>query len=211
MAGFEILLAFFIYLTLFAWIGWQRGYKRELVVFGVASLVWIVLMSRGDIMVSIANLGGKFLAFLEAGGLSGNTEDAFGAIGDAPDWVTDDNRQGYLFAIWMGVVVLTYILTTIFMSVVKNGWAILVGLLNGFLYAAILLPRLVGLVVPDAEINPVTSSTNAFFVLIGSTIDLLLSAFGSIWDVIKPAAPVTFLIFVIILIVVATSSLRASS
>ena len=65
----QVLIAFLLYLFTFGWIGWRRGAQREGWVFGVAIVAWFAFQERGDIVVRMANLGGKFMAFLKAGGL----------------------------------------------------------------------------------------------------------------------------------------------
>ena len=89
----QVLLTFILYLSFFGWIGYRRGSWREFIVLVMAVIGWLVLQEQGDIFVRIANLGSKFTAFITAGGLSENPEDAFSAIGDASPWVTSDDQE----------------------------------------------------------------------------------------------------------------------
>ncbi|RIK43147.1 MAG: hypothetical protein DCC55_06610 [Chloroflexi bacterium] len=109
---FEIAITFIVYLLFFAWLGYRRGFRAEMTVFLVALLGWIGLMVFGDVVVTLANLFGKFVAFALSGGLGEGGDAAFEALRTAPDVITEANRESFLFVIWVILVVITYVVTT---------------------------------------------------------------------------------------------------
>src|SRR5215216_3278681 len=103
--SFEIAITFIVYLLFFAWIGYRRGFRAELTVFMVAFFSWIGLKLFGDVVVRLANLGGKFLAFAASGGLGSGGDAAYDALKTAPDIITAENQDSFLFIIWVILVV----------------------------------------------------------------------------------------------------------
>jgi hypothetical protein len=108
----EIAVTFLIYLLFFAWLGYRRGFRAEAMVFLVTLVSWIGLDLFGDIVVRVANLGGKFATFAASGGLSAGEEEALQALQSAPDVITEANRESFLFLIWVLLVVITYMITS---------------------------------------------------------------------------------------------------
>ena len=199
----QILIAFLLYLLAFSIIGWRRGSVREGWVFGIAMVGWLALQARGDIFVRIANLGSTFLAFIQAGGLGSDPTGAFGALGNAPKVVTAETRDGFLFIIWALLVLIVYGITgTYVRKSPSNGWAILYGIGNGLLFAAVFLPRLGALLVPEA----LDVSTR-------STVDILLDLVGSggVWTVVEPVRPIVILVLLILIVVGAASTIRGAN
>jgi hypothetical protein len=111
-AEFEIAITFIVYLLFFAWLGYRRGFRAEAALFFVALFGWIGLEWFGDIVVQLANLGGKFFTFALSGGLGGGEEEAFQALQAAPNVITEANRDSFLFIIWVVLVALTYAATS---------------------------------------------------------------------------------------------------
>ncbi|MEZ4619367.1 MAG: hypothetical protein R2867_28185, partial [Caldilineaceae bacterium] len=174
----EVLITFLLYIAFFGWIGYLRGSRSEAIVFGVALVAWLALQEQGDIFVRIANLGSKFVAFIQAGGLGANPDQAFGALGDAPPWVTAESRGGFLFVIWAFLLFLAYLISSPKVLGKKSkgdGWAVILGILNGLLYAAILLPRLVTLLrAADVTADGASGAgIAALFNILGGGFDLL--------------------------------------
>ena len=209
----EVLITLGLYILFFAWIGYQRGSKREAVVALAAVGSWIVLQQFGDVLIRIVNLGSKFLAFVRAGGLGANPEDAFGALGDAPPWVTADQRDEFLFIVWVLILILAYVISNqkAFAKGSKSdAWAVLLGIFNGLLYAAILLPRLAILVQTPTEAG--TGSISNLFDVLGSALELLRGSLGDVWGVFQPGQrSLVLLALLTIFLLLAASTLKSSS
>ena len=213
----EALIAFILYLAFFAWIGYRRGSQSEGIVFAIALGSWFVLQEAGDILVRIVNLGSKFLAFVRAGGLGANPDAAFGALGDAPPWVTAANRQTFFFLVWAALLFLAYVISSpkgLGKKSKSDGWALLFGVLNGLLFAAILLPRLAALIRPTVagatEAVMPTSVTDLFTVL-GGGFGLLGGSFTGLWNLIDPSQrSFVLLILLTLFLLLAALSLRSS-
>lgn len=209
----EVLITLGLYILFFAWIGYQRGSKREAVVAIAAVGSWIVLQQFGDILIRIVNLGSKFVAFVRAGGLGANPDEAFGALGEAAPWVTTDQRDEFLFIVWVLILILAYVVSNqkAFTKGSKSdAWAVLLGIFNGLLYAAILLPRLATLV-PTAQDAETIEGGNLFDVL-GSALELLRGSLGNLWDVFAPGQrSLVLLVLLTIFLLLAASTLKSSS
>ena len=210
----EVLLTFILYLAFFGWIGWTRGSRREGFTLAIALGSWILLQEFGDIFVRLVNLIGKGVAFVRAGGLGANPDAAFAAIRSASPWVDDTNRGGFLFILWIVVLILAYMISGLKLFNKNNksdGWALFFGMLSGLLYAVVLLPRLITLIVPgDVTAAEVLRSSNALKVL-GSTATTLRSALVNVWQLVKPQASLIILLVLTLLLVLAASSLRRGS
>ncbi|MEZ4676499.1 MAG: hypothetical protein R2932_19925 [Caldilineaceae bacterium] len=188
----EVLITFLLYIAFFGWIGYLRGSRSEAIVFGVALVAWLALQEQGDIFVRIANLGSKFVAFIQAGGLGANPDQAFGALGDAPPWVTAESRGGFLFVIWAFLLFLAYLISSPKVLGKKSkgdGWAVILGILNGLLYAAILLPRLVTLLrAADVTADGASGAgIAALFNILGGGFDLLRDSAENLWSIFEPS------------------------
>lgn len=109
---FEIAITFIVFLLFFGWLGYRRGFRAEMTLFIVALFGWIGLMVFGDVVVTLTNLFGKFVAFALSGGLGEGGDAAFEALRTAPDIITAENRDSFLFVIWVILVVITFVITT---------------------------------------------------------------------------------------------------
>lgn len=209
----EVLITLGLYILFFAWIGYQRGSKREAVVALAAVGSWIVLQQFGDVLIRIVNLGSKFLAFVRAGGLGANPDGAFGALGDAPPWVTADQRDEFLFIVWVLILILAYVISNqkpFAKGSKSDAWAVLLGIFNGLLYAAILLPRLAILVQTPTAAG--TGSISTLFDVLGSALELLRGSLGDVWGVFQPGQrSLVLLALLTIFLLLAASTLKSSS
>ncbi len=220
MSEFEILVTLLLYLLFFGWIGVRRGALAELIVLGVALLFWVGLQALADPLISFVNLGGKALQAIFTGQF--NTED-LNVIAALPNLVTPENRRGFLFLLWGLVLLLTYIFTG--RSAKRNalgntGWAFLVGIANALVFASILLPRLLTLVLPDvdgaitlgngAALDSLTGRVDIFGVL-SRGINIVLENLSRLWVAIQPQAQLVLLIVLTLILVLAASTLRPSS
>ena len=112
-------------------------------------------------------------------------------------------------------MLLTYMITTANISDAKspsNGWAILLGLLNGLFYGAVFLPRLVGLIYPDAALNfSATPAFESFILLIRESFETVADVAGSLWTLIEPARPIVILLILLLIVVGAASTIRGGA
>lgn len=206
-----VVISFLIYLAFFSWLGWRRGGRREITVFVVALGTWILLQEQGNLAVNIANLGGAAMTFAQSGGFSGDTEQAFAALSNAPQLVTDETRQSFLFLVWVAIFVATYILSNVAIedkNSKRNGWAILFGTLNGLFFAAAFVPSLVALFGTDSALPTADNGMN-FLTLLGSGFRILGSAVGSLWGMVESAGPLGLLLLLTAILLLTAMSIKA--
>ncbi len=215
----EVLITFLLYIAFFGWIGYLRGTLSEGIVFGVALTTWLALQERGDIFVRIVNLGSKGVAFVRAGGLGENPDQAFGAISSAAPWVTAESRGGFLFLLWAFLLFLAYIISSRKFLGKKSkgdGWAVILGVLNGLLYATILLPRLVTLLQPvdvaTAAGDGAAGSISGFWGVLSGGFDLMRDSVGGLWGIFDPSQQsLILLILLTLFLLLAASTLRGGT
>ncbi len=208
-----ILVSFFIYLAFFGWLGWRRGSKREFIVFIVAITTWFLLQERGAILVKIANLGGAAITFAKAGGLGDSQADAFAAISKAPKFITADSAQTFLFVVWVAVFVLTYMITNVSIADKdsrRNGWAILMGMINGLFFAVAFVPSLVVLFGSDSTKPELGVSVSLVSLLVAGA-KLLWNGVVSLWALIEPLGSLALLILLTAVLVFAASTIRSGA
>lgn len=210
-----IILSFIIYLTFFGWLGWRRGARREIIVFCIALLGWLLMQEQGDIFVNVANLGAAAFAFARAGGFNGNTEEALAAIGGADRLVTDATRQAYLFMLWLAIFVLTYILTNTMVQdkdSKRNGWAALFGVLNGLFFAVAFLPSMIAMFVPDGTTTVTGDNVQVNLgTILSGGLRLLWDGISGMWTMVESFGSLGLLILLTLLLVLAASSIRGGA
>jgi len=133
----ETLITLLLYTLFFAWIGYQRGSLREIIVTVAAVGGWLALQEAGSLLIRIVNLGSKFVAFVRAGGLGENPDQAFGALGSAAPWVTTEQRGEFLFIVWVFLLIFAYVISNLkpFAKASKSdAWSILLGIVNGLFF-----------------------------------------------------------------------------
>ena len=223
---FEIAITFIVYLLFFAWIGYRRGFRAELIVFLVALFSWIGLQLFGDVVVKMANLGGKFIVFATSGGLTASGDEAFDLLKQAPDIITDANRDSFLFVVWVIVVVITYVLTTPTRRQARGGgpltaglpadsrmrgWAVLIGMANGLLFASVFLPRLLALLAPQVVaccgIPEGAGPLQIFLTGMAVVFDTL----QQLWHLFGPYGPWILLGLLTLFLLIAVGTLRGGS
>ena len=208
-----ILISLLIYLTIFGWLGWRRGFARELTVAIVAVIGLLVLQQRGDILVSMANLMAAGLQFAREGGFTGNAEEAFSALANAPQWVTAETQEAFLYVVWVAAFIIAYLLTSWAIpdkKSEKNGWAIILGVLNGFFFAMVFLPSLGALFSPEDSETELNASMDLVSML-GRGVQLLWDAVVAIWGLIAPLGSVGILILLTGILVIAAMSIRSGA
>ena len=215
----QVAIAFGLYSFVFGWIGFNRGWVRESWVFGIAFFTLVFLRLQGDVVIRIVNFGWRLIQILVQGGLtdsgitSTGTTTSLITLCPSPQTVppTDCNSSGFLFLMWVFIVIMTYLITNwVIAKSPSNGWAILIGLLNGLLYASVFLPRLLALFRPDlVEIDqPIVFDTMVG--LVRTTMTLVANVLSGFWTLVEPVRPFVILAFLILLVVGAASTLRGA-
>ena len=205
--------SFIIFLTFFGWLGWRRGARREIIVFILALVGWLLIQEVGDVFVNIANLGAAAFTFASAGGFSGSQEEAFAALSDAPNLVTDDNRQAYLYLLWLALFVVTYIMTNYYVEdkrSPRDGWAALFGVLNGLFFALAFVPSITAIIAPEGALEA-TSNEVSFFELLGNGLRLLWGGISGLWGVLENLGSLGLLIMLTLFLVLAASTIRGGA
>lgn len=200
-ANVAAIVALVIYLTFFGVMGYRRGTQRELIVLAVALGMSFLLQQFSNAVVVLFDRIGKGLAF--ATGQPIPEQSGLGAWAAA-------NTATLLTLIWLGVVVLTYLLTNRYVrKSKKDGWAAIVGVLNGLVFGSIFAPLLTALIFPDIPIQgPVVQlPVLGFLTNIWGQIALLAAR---TWEVLRPVATNVFFLAVILLILLAALTLRTS-
>lgn len=214
----QILVTFILYLAFFGWIGWMRGRKREGFTLAVALGSWILLQQFSGVFISLANLAKKFFYLAKAGGLSSNSDTQTAAIGtlkSVPPLITAESAPGFLFVLWVFILILAYVLSSkgwLSKNNKTDGWAVLFGLGSGLLYATVLLPRLIALVVPgDATSTQTAIRSSSALNVLGTTLTLVRTGLVNVWQLIRPQASLVILITLTLLLVLAASTLNRSN
>jgi hypothetical protein len=208
-----VIISFAIYLIFFGWLGWRRGARRELTVFLIALIAWLLLQQQGDTVVSIANLGGAAFTFARAGGFGDSSGDALTALGSAPDLVNTDGRQTFLFVMWVMIFVGSYALSNVIIEDKKsasNGWAILFGILNGLFFAVAFGPSLLALFSPDGQFSIVDDSGLNLLGLVGGGLQLLWNGINSVWGVVLSAGSLGLVILLTLFLVLAAATIKGN-
>lgn len=212
----QVAIAFLLYMFVFGWIGWRRGMNRELIVFGTSLITLIIVRLQGDVLVKIANLGWQLFNMILSGGLSdsGATDTGTTAplITTCSDTVTTCTAPGYLFLFWVTMVIFAYLIGTIYVkNSPSNGWAVLIGIANGFIYASVVLPRLFALINPGAVDLDEPIIIDSLVALFGAAWSSITGVIGNLWAGLGGLQPYILLLFLIILVVGAASTLRKGS
>jgi hypothetical protein len=209
-----IIISFIIFLAFFGWLGWRRGARRELTVFLIALVAWLLLQQEGDMIINIANLGGAALTFAQEGGFTGSQEDAFAAIGNAPALVAEESRTSFLFVAWVAIFVGSYILSNVMIDdkkSLRNGWAILFGILNGLFFAVAFGPSLVALFAPGGEFTIVDEEGLNLSGLLGGGLQLIWDGISSLWSVVTSAGNLGLVILLTLLLVLAATTIKSGA
>ena len=200
-ANLAAIVALFIYLGFFGAIGYRRGTQRELWVLAVAVFLAFGLQQFSDLVVQFFNRFGKGIAFLLGQPIP--DESGLGAWAAA-------NTQTLLLLLWLGGVVITYFLTNRLVRKSKqDGWSMLLGVLNGIVFAMIFAPLLTSLMYPGVSIQGQISQTPVlgFF---SNLWDQISTLFARFWTALGPAASNVFFLGIVVLVLFAAFTLRTS-
>jgi hypothetical protein len=194
--------ALLVYLAFFGVLGYRRGARRELWVFVVALLLAFGLQQFSDAIVLLFDRFGKGVAFITGQPIP--EQSALGAWAAA-------NTQTLLVLLWLGGIVFTYFITGRFVKKGKSdGWAALLGVLNGMIFATIFAPLLTTLIFPQTTIQgPMVQLPVLSFVSnVWQEITSLITRF---WTALGPAAANVFFAAIVLLVLLAAFTLRTST
>ena len=148
----QLFIAFIVYMGIFAWIGTQLGARRIQWLLVVSVVAYFLIIPQ-ELLIRVANIGGKFLAFIKAGGLGSNPDEAFGALGDAPQIITPEGSPIFLFVVWVVIVFIAWRVINKYVSAgATDVTAALWGMGGGFLIAWGILPLMLRVIAPESTI-----------------------------------------------------------
>jgi ethanolamine transporter EutH len=201
-ANLAAIAALVIYLSFFGMLGYRRGAQRELIVLTVSLLLAFGLQFLSAQVVTLFDRFGKGIAFLT--GQEIPEQSALGAWAAA-------NTATLLLLIWLGGVVFTYFVTNRAVRKSKSdGWAAMLGVLNGLVFATIFAPLLTSLIFPDSQIQgPLVQIPVLSFV--GNVWQQLSNLITRFWTALGPAATTVFFAAIVFLVLFAAFTLRTSS
>ena len=210
----QILIAFILYLFFFGWLGYRRGVWPELTLLIVTVASWVLLQEGGSIVVRTTNFVGRFIVLVRSGGLANGAEDALQSVSAAPNVITDENQNGFLFLVWALIVLLAFIATSD-TKIVRRGKhhfaAVLLGLANGLVFAALLLPVLGRVLTEVPGEQGETQPLRALFVLVGELWRLFVTTVQNFWQWVQPLPPPVWLILITLLLVLVAWPMRRNA
>ncbi len=210
----QVLIAFLLYLVFFGWIGARRGVWPEVALLVVTVGGWVLLQERGTVIVRLTNFGGKFWVLVQSGGLAGSAEDALQAVQQAPNIITDENQDGFLFLVWAVLVLITFIVGSDRRWSKHNKYkvlAITLGVANGIVFAALLLPVLGRLVETAPAIASQDAPLGALFALVGALWNTLFTTVQNFWGWVQPVSPGVWLLIITVLLVLVAWPMRGAA
>lgn len=198
LAGLAALL---IYVVFFGIMGYRRGTQRELIVFVVALGMSFLLQRFTGAIITLFDRFGKGLAFVTGQPIP--QQSGLGAWAEA-------NTQTLLILIWLAVMVFTYVFSGQAVRKSKrDGWSVILGVLNGLILASVFAPLLTTLIFPTATIQgqvvqyPVLGFLSNIF-------GQIRALAANLWAAIEPVATNVFFLGVVLLILLAALTLRTS-
>ncbi|HAJ34153.1 MAG TPA: hypothetical protein DCL15_00460 [Chloroflexi bacterium] len=211
----QALIAFILFLGLFGWVGTRRGSISELIFGGVTLVSWVLLQERGAFVVRITNLAGKFLALLQSGKLgSEDPAEAILVVQAAPEVVTDATRDGFLFLVWALLVIIAFIVTSD-PNITKKGKSkplgFLLGVVNGIVLIALLLPRLSSWLATTTGEEATAGSLNVIVAFVGGLWSLFYQTLQNILQRIGPISPSGWLLIITVLLVLVAWPMRGAA
>jgi hypothetical protein len=210
----QILIAFILYLVFFGWIGYRRGFVSEVSFFVVTIVSWVLLQERGSIVVRLTNFAGKFVVLVQSGGLTAESEEAFQALAAAPNVITDENQAGFLFLVWAVIVLIAFLVTSeprIMKRSKSKAWGIIFGVLNGIVFAAILLPYLSRALQATPDLQVQNAALGGLFALVNRLWDLSSAALQTVWSWVGTMPPTGWLVVITILLLLIAWPMRSNA
>ncbi len=211
----QVLIAFILYLAFFGWIGARRGVWPEAALLIITVGFWVLLQERGTFVVRITNFAGKFLVLLQSGALGNeDTGAALEVVQQAPNLITDANVDGFLFLVWATIVLITFIVGS------DRRWskhnkhkiaAITLGVINGIVFAALLLPVLARLLEGTPTVADQDAPLGALFSLITALWQMTVTALQNFWAWVQPVSPGVWLLIITLLLVLIAWPMRGAA
>jgi hypothetical protein len=208
----QVLIAFSLYLILFAWIGFQRGTLREFIILVLSIGGYFGLERYQSVIVRVINLFSRFISFARAGGLTSDDPNAILKLRDAPGLIQPGDEGTAIFVIWALLLFLGYVVTSQAISDSQSKpsiYSLLLGVANGLFYITVFLPRLVALILPDTELSQELAAAS-FRKVLTTTWDVLGENFQDIWAVVEPQRSLIFLLLITGLVVLAATTLNGA-
>jgi len=219
--NFDNLLAVLLTLTLFGWLGWRRGARSEWITFFVALLSYALLFAGQERIVSITLRVPRVISALTGADAESTTAGATATPDPAAAQTAGQQfadalqsnvgvQEVYVFIIWFMILIFTYVLTStrpFNRKPTRNFWAVLAGLLNGYLFIYIFVPRL-GEFYTAAMATAQTGVLSGFTELVRLTGQLLASTVQRLWQLLLQPNPLVLLAVFTILLAIAAMSLR---
>lgn len=207
-----VLISFTLYLAFFGWLGWRRGFAREMITFTVALVSWLLLELRGEFVVRFGNLAAAAIDLVRSGGLA-DGEQALTAISGAEPAITDANELSYKFVLWVIIFISTYLLTNWLIEDKRsrrNGWAALIGTLNGVFFSIAFFPSLLALFgSTDSTATSATADEQfSLFEIFSNAFQVLLDGLAAIWESISQLGSLGLLIAFTLLLVLIALTIR---
>lgn len=210
-------ISFILYLAFFGWLGYRRGLLRESIVAIVAVVLYVILSARSSEVVTFANLTAAGMQFAVSGGLNGGEEEAIKAILDAEKLVTPTTQDRFLYLLWVGGVVATFLITTWWVpdgDKKNKGWAVLVGMLNALFFAIVAIPGLAALFGLTYEDIPCEGCGGDLLDVLASALGIIWGAIEAVWSLIEPLGAVGIFVLIMSILIFAgfaATSTRSSS
>jgi len=221
IVNFDNLLAVLLTLTLFGWLGWRRGARSEWITFFVALLSYVVLFAGQERIVSITLRVPRVISALTGADVEATAAGATATPDPAAAQTASQQfaealnsntgvQEVYIFVIWFAILIFTYLLTSVrpfTRKPTRNFWAVLAGLLNGFLFIYIFVPML-GEFYTAAMATAQTGALSGFVELFRLTGQLLAATVQRLWQLLLQPNPLLLLAVFTILLAIAAVSLR---
>jgi hypothetical protein len=175
----------------------------------------VLLQERGTFVIRITNFVGKFLVLLQSGALgSEDAAEALEVVQGAPNVVTDDNVNGFLFLVWATIVLITFIVGS------DKRWskhnkhkiaAIALGVINGIVFAALLLPVLARLLESMPAVADQEAPLGALFSLVAALWQMTVTALQNLWAWVQPVSPTVWLLIITLLLLLIAWPMRGAA
>ena len=135
-------------------------------------------------------------------------------VQQAPNLITDANVDGFLFLVWATIVLITFIVGS------DRRWskhnkhkiaAITLGVINGIVFAALLLPVLARLLEGTPTVADQDAPLGALFSLITALWQMTVTALQNFWAWVQPVSPGVWLLIITLLLVLIAWPMRGAA
>ncbi len=133
----------FVLLLVFGYVGWKRGFGRELVVF--FAIMFGQLLRATDVGTKLVERLNQFWALFKLAASAGFSPpkmmEKAGELSKMKPLIPSDRQQAFLFLLFIGVIFLGYFVGR-FISSRPSPVAMVMGMINGYLIGSLILPLL---------------------------------------------------------------------